>query len=226
VAEATVTGVEDVKAMLADLAVTMPRAAIDATNQTIYQLWGAEKLQMVADLDRPVPYTLNAILYERMNAGGKGGKVWVKDLIRSTGADENQYIGVQTIGTTSRSRMKGSEKALQEFGIMPSGMVWVPDRRHVALDSHGNVSARAIKSMVDEFRKWRDARNPTRNFALIKGKGILTRVGGEWYPFIWFVTPRQYKARFDFYGRADKEMEYAFGDIYAKAIQKELDRHR
>ena len=220
----TVTGVDDVKAMLADLAVTMPRAAIDATNQTIYQLWGAEKLQMIADIDRPVSYSVNAILYERMNADGKGGRVWVRDLFTNAGATETNYLGVQMHGGVRR-RLKASEIALQAFGVMPSGMVWVPDTS-VRLDSHGNVPSRPIQSMVDEFRRWRNVRDKSRNFHLLPGKGVFTKIGGEWVPFLWFVSPRTYRERFDFYGRADREMEYAFANIYAKAVQRELDRHR
>ena len=209
--------------MLADLAVTMPRAAIDATNQTIYQLWGAEKTQMIADIDRPVSYSVNSILYERMNAEGKGGKVWLKDIFRGSGADETNYLGVQMHGGTRR-RLKASEIALQKNNFMPSGMVWVPDKS-VALDSHGNVSGNVIKKMLADLKG-----GPPHNFYVRRRNGtpigVFTKVGDEWYPFLWFVSPRQYRERFDFYGRADKEVEYAFGDIYAKAIQKELDRHR
>jgi hypothetical protein len=219
-----VNGIDDVKLMLADLQRTMPVAARYAKNEVIQKVWEGEKLQAVADLDRPKPFTVNQILFDKKETDQSIGRVWVRDPFDQQGANERSYLGVNTLSGL-RERRKASEIALQSFGIMPTGTVWVPDKS-VALDANGNISSRAIQSMVEEFRQWRNVRNPARNFALIKGKGILTKISGSWYPFLWFVDPRQYRERFDFYGRADREVNYWWQSIYDKAIQKELDRHR
>jgi hypothetical protein len=222
--ETRVEGIDDVKRMLADLQQTLPVAARSAKNDVIQVVWEGEKAQAVADLDRPKTFTISQILFDKKEGPTSVGRVWLRDPFDQQGADERSYLGVNTLSGL-RERRKASEIALQAFGVMPAGTVWVP-ADNVKLDSYGNISSTAIQSMIAEFRQWRNVRNPARNFALIKDKGILTRIGGQWYPFIWFVDPRRYAERFDFYGRADKEVQYHWEAIYAKAIQRELDRWR
>jgi hypothetical protein len=220
----SVQGVDDVKAMLADLATAFPRAAKEARNNVIQVVWEGEKAQAVADLDQPRSFTISSILFNKDDTKGPA-RVWVQDLFNKEGADESFYLGRNLLSGT-RTRLKGSEIALQSARpqLMPTGTVWVP-ASNVVLDAQGNIGGNVIKKMVDQLK----AGDFSNYFVMGKPpnqKGIFARVGGEWYPFLWFVSPRQYAERWDFYGRADREVAYHFESIYGTAIQRELDRWR
>jgi hypothetical protein len=224
-----VSGIDDVKLMLADLQRTLPVAARYAKNEVIQKVWEGERVQAVADLDKPKPFTISQILFDKKETDQSVGRVWVRDPFDQQGANERSYLGVNTLGAT-RTRLKGSEAALQDLGFMPRGYVWVPDKS-VRLDANGNIGGNAIQNMVNEFRWYGTKALPGREYFLLGGKnvppkGIYRLFGGKWVPFLWFARPLSYIGRFDFYGRADREVQYWWQRIYDKAIQKEFDRHR
>ena len=222
-----VNGVEDAQRLIAQLKEQLPSAARAAMAELIPKVRDGIKDQASEDMHRPVRFSLGAIMSQLDDRGFGAGRVFVADRFSSGGADETHYLGVQTLGGT-RERRKASEISLQLSGIMPEGMVWVPDKS-VALDANGNVPGRAIQAMVAEFRSHGNARVHGRNFYMRGGVrrraiGIFTRIGDDWYPFLWFVSPRRYAMLFDFYGRADREVAYSFGEIYDKQIRLLLER--
>jgi hypothetical protein len=216
-----------IRAMIAELKARAPEASRAALAELVPKVQQGVKVQATLDMDRPVPFTLGAIMYNVDDRGFGGGRVFVADRFRSGGADESHYLGVQTLGGT-RTRKKASEISFQRMGIMPVGTVWVPDGS-VRLDNNGNVPARAIRAAIDEFAQYGRRQAPGRNFYVRGGVnyptfGIFTRVGDEFYPWLWFVSPRRYAELFDFYGRAMSEAKYHFDEIYSKQMRKLLEQ--
>jgi hypothetical protein len=214
--------------MLTALRKESPAAARAAMVELIPKVQEGIKAQMIVDMDRPVPFSLGAVMTQINNKDGMGGgRVFIADRFRSGGADESHYLGVNTLGGV-RDRRKASEIALQAMGIMPRGTVWVPDRA-VRLDKNGNVPSKSLNAMLAEFRAYGKEPLKGRNFYVRGGTrypamGVFTRIGEEYYPFLWFVSPRRYAMLFDFYGRADKEASYWFAEIYDKQISLMLER--
>jgi hypothetical protein len=214
-----VRGIEDVNRMLASLA-DLPVALRYAKNALIARVWEAEKTQAMMDMDRPKPFTLSQILYDRKETDADLGRVWVRDpFLNNIGADESTYHGVNILGGT-RDRLKASEVALQAAGLMPHGYVWAP-ASGVRLDTYGNIGGTTIQKMVSDLKG-----GVRGNFFLMgtppRTLGVFIKVEDSWYPFLWFVPPRQYSQRFDFYGRAFQEIEYHWPRIYEEAMDRAL----
>ena len=229
-------GLNSVQAMIADLGPGLDRANKNAQNKMAYELMVAERDQAKSSLDRPTPFTVSSIAYKKVGATSfKAGSVtvsvpdvagaglFVADMFHNRRADEDAYVGVQIFGGATAGP-RASERALQSMGFMPRGTVWVP-AAGVGLDAYGNVRGAGIQSMLADLRA-----NGRRgqNFAVMgapgREKGIITKVGDDWYPWLWFVTPRVYSARLGFYERAEREVAARFPQILADAVDYELQR--
>lgn len=229
-------GIASVQAMIADLGPGLERANVFAQNKMAYELMVAERNQLAADIDRPTPFTVSSIAYKKVGAttfkAGSvtvtvpnipGAGVFVADRFHATGADEQDYVGVQVFGG-STAGPRASERALRNLGMMPAGKVWMP-AQGVGLDAYGNVRGAGIQVMLTDLRA--HGRNG-ENFRVIgragQEKGIYTKVGDDWYPWLWFVTPRTYSAKLGFYQRAEQEVATQFPTILANAVDYELAR--
>ena len=217
-----VRGLEDVQRMLQTLRDESPKAALRAQNKITRALWEGERLQAVADFDRPKQYTISSILYEQATRENGISRVYVKDQELSVGAGADHYLGVQTLGGT-RHRLRKSERIFQDRGLMPRGYVWVPTR-HTKLDRNGNVPGALLSAILGLGRN--------------KGKVfdkyvVLGPKGGEWgvwemqpdgrqLKILKFMTPRTYRARYDFYGRAEREIAANLTAIMSEEIDKAI----
>jgi hypothetical protein len=224
-----VSGLAEANAALAQLSREMPRAAARATNRLVYKVWEGEKAQMVGDLDKPRPFSLNAVRYKRASPSQPVGEVYIVDQFRpgQVATETTHYLGKQIKGGR-RVRLKRSERAMQAMGLMPRGHVWVPIA--VNLDASGNIPGALIKQMIAEFRQYGTRRVDGRKFYLRGGRnvpaqGVWRRVGRrEWKPFLRFVPIRTYQRIFDYYGRADREIDYHFAPFFNHEILYEQQR--
>ena len=233
-ASVSLNGLEEVQAMLLALGGELKTAGDKAQTRMAYQIREAAVAQMVGDLDRPTPFSLGGGLSQagpRYKAAGKlptatessagapsieGAAVYFRAPFGGPGLEPDEYLGVHVIGADSARLTAGpraSEKWLQMLGWMRPDQVWVPDKA-VKLDNYGNVSGNTILAMMADIKPAGVAGD---NFAPI-GKppdirGVRARIGDGWYPFLWFVSRRSYSARYDFYGRADAEVQYGFKQI-------------
>lgn len=225
-------GLGGVRELLASLGPALDEANQKAQNRMAYALMVAEREQARSSLDNPKPFTVNAIVYKKHGETSfkvgdltvstpniEGAGVFVGDLFKRFGANEEHYLGVQIFGGKTAGP-RASELRLQEMGMMPSGMVWVP-APNVGLDSYGNVKGQVIQKMLADLRA-----NGRRgqNFVVLgrpgQEKGIYTKVGDEWFPFLAFVSPKTYTDRFGFYERANAEVSQKFVGI----LDEEIDR--
>lgn len=233
-------GLDSVRAMIADLGPGLERANKNAQNKMAFELMKAEREQAKSALDRPTPFTVNSIAYKKadatsftVKAGGqsvtvttgdvKGAGVFAVDIANQERADDKDYVGVQIFGGKTAGPRR-SEIKLQQMGMMPTGMVWLP-ATGVVLDAYGNVKGSVITSMLADLRN--NGRKGKKFYVLGRvgeEKGILTKDRFGWYPFLWFVTPRTYSAKLGFYERADSELATQFPTILANAVDYELAR--
>lgn len=227
-------GLNSVREMLAAIGPGLEKANEKAQNRMAYALMVAEREQAKASLANPTPFSVSSIVYKKVGAssftvGGitvptpdiPGAGVFIGDLFKRFGADEEHYLGVQIFGGQTAGPRR-SELALQAMGMMPQGYVWAP-AQNVGLDAYGNVKGSVIGSMLADLK-----RNGRRgeNFVVIgprgQEKGILTRVGDDWYPWLYFVRPASYAGRYGFYERADTEVGQKFPTILSEEVEKAL----
>lgn len=233
-------GVASVQAMIADLGPGLDRANKNAQNKMAYELMKAEKDQLKSALDRPTPFSVNSIAYKKadatsftVKAGGKtatvatgdvkGAGVFVADIANQERADDQDYLGVQTMGGTTAGP-RPSEIELKRLGMMPAGMVWV-HAGGATLNAYGNVPGPTIRSMLADLRN--NGRRGKKFFIMGspgQEKGVYINVGGNWLPFIYFVTPRVYGKKLGFYERAEAEITANFNRILAEAVDYQLER--
>ena len=227
-------GLNNVKEMLAALGPGLEAANERAQNKMAYELMLAEREHAKAKLDRPTSFTISSIVYKKYGASSftvgdltvttpdiPGAGVFVGDLFKRFGANEEHYFGVQIFGGKTAGP-RASELRLQEMGMMPRDKVWVP-ASGVGLDSYGNVKGTVIQKMLAELMA--NGRKAP-NFVVL-GKpgqetGIYTKVGEDWFPFLAFVDAKSYSGRVDFYEKADSEVQQKFTGIFNEAIDSEL----
>lgn len=225
-----IEGMESVRALLAAVGGTLDEASRLAQNKMAYEIYAAEKDQMKTDLASPTPWSVGALRYKKAGEGGgaapdvPGAADYMENAFQTGSAvGAEQYLGVQTLGGQTAGP-RASEKVLQAAGLMPPNTVWVPDRR-VKLNAYGNVQGGVILAMITDLTK-RGARG--LNFAVIgkapNQKGILTRIGDQWVPFLWFVSRRTYRPRLDFYGRGDQEVADKWRGIWDGYVQLALEK--
>lgn len=229
-------GLNSVREMLAAIGPGLEKANEKAQNRMAYALMVAEREQVKSSLDRPTDFTVSSIAYKKVGASSfsvgnvmvstpniPGAGVFVVDRRKQAQANDQSYLGVQIFGG-STAGPRGSEVALRSMGFMPSGKVWVP-AAGVGLDASGNVRGSVVNAMIADLRA--HGRRGL-NFVVIGRPGdevgIFTRVGEDWYPWVWFVTPRSYTDRLGFYERAESEVASQFPAILADEIDKELRR--
>lgn len=227
-------GLSSVRELLAAIGPGLEVANEKAQNRMAYALMVAEREQAKASLANPTPFSVSSIVYKKVGATSfkvgsvtvptpaiPGAGVFVGDLFQRFGATEEHYLGVQIFGGKTAGPRR-SELALQSLGFMPTGTVWAP-APGVGFDAYGNIKGSVISSMIADFK-----RNGRRgeNFVIIgragDEKGVLTRVGDGWYPFLFFIKPATYDARFGFYDRANAEVAQKFPAILREEVEKVL----
>lgn len=233
-------GVDKVKAMLAGFGAEMEEVNRLSQNKMAYKLWDAEKDQMQRDLKAPAPFSINSMRYKKYGVDTfdsprvQGAAVYMADWFRAgnqVGPDE--YLGVQILGGETAGPRR-SEKTLQSFEWMPRGKVWVP-AVGCPRDAYGNVRGSDISAMLTDLgtnpygRRYPGSkRKVPEKFFLIgepgKEEGVFRQVGSTYVPFIWFIDRAQYKKRYDFYGRADSEIDTNYMNYVSQYLNEALKR--
>ena len=240
-------GLNSVRELLAALGPGLERANERAQNKMADTLMKAEREQAKSDLDRPAPTTISSILYKKYGATSlklgnttvavpniKGAGVFVGDLFGKTLATFDDLLGVQIQGGPPAGP-KRSAKILQRFGWMKPNQVWVP-AIGAPLDPYGNLRGTLISYMLQnmgtnpyapviEDAKFMLMGEPG-NFSGVWWKGSVSAKtkGGAWRPLIWFIDPPSYSPRYDWTGRAEREVNTNFTGILDWYVQDELSK--
>lgn len=226
----TIRGLDNVRALLAGLDDQIDRISQRAQNQMAFELRRAEQEQMRTDLDRPSAWSVRALVYKKAGAIGgpgapdtPGAAVYFNTPFGAPGLQETEWLGVQAVaGRTAGPRR--SERAFQALGLIRPGVVWVPGPA-AKLDASGNLRGSVIKAILADLQK---PRGKGRKYAAIGTppdcRAILAKGNGQWTPLLYFVPRPSYRKRYDFHGRADREVATRFPVILNEQLDLVLVR--
>lgn len=240
-------GLPDLQRELRDFSERRLRAAV-ATGLTRTGVQVKEKVTQTMQqvLERPTPYTMNALFLEGAKANKLEAKVWFKDELAGSGTPATKYLIPQVEG--GKRRQKRFEKALQYAGYLRAPYSYVTPAPGAAIDAHGNWSSGQIIQILSQLRVTQTA-GYTRNmgegakgikaqrkaggrfFAVVQPTGALApgiyqrEFGGKNItPVAFFVRRVAYRKRLDFYGVAGQVVQDRLQDEVARAIGEQAAR--
>jgi hypothetical protein len=227
-ASLVLSGMAEVKAMLAQLNGQMREVDRYSQNAMAFDIYKGQQEQMRQDLDRPTAWSVGALRYKKayeapIKAGDgapavEGAAVYMANAFEAGSAvGPDEWLGVQIVAGGKTAGPRRSEKALQLFGWMPKGKIWVP-AVGAPRNASGDVPGSLISDMLTNLGTnpyGRKTTGPTETKYVLIGdpgeeEGVWRLVRGQWEPFIWFVDPATYRKRYDFYGRAEREIQAKF----------------
>lgn len=219
-----VTGLDELRRSLegfsdrrfaASVATALTRAGAHAKDQL--------KLEMQRTLDRPTPFTLNALRLWPASADKLEARVGFRD-DGTGGMNANNYLLPNVEGGPRVA--KRVEAALRAINALPAGWFAVPGQG-AALDSYGNMSRGQIIQILSQLRITMTAGH-TRNLSFDARKQIAAqrKAGGRFFvmpigskvqpgvyqrelfggsitPVLVFVKQPRYRRRYDFFGKAE-----------------------
>lgn len=164
----------------------------------------------------------------------QGAGVFLVDRFHLTVAGYKKYLGVQIYGG-EQAGPRASEQRLIQAGLMNPNHRWVA-AKGTKLDAYGNIPGYKISHMITDLgtnpyarTDWEDKQYRLcgvwdGRFDLIDKStttfpdgryfaGVFEKIGGTWEPFVWFMTPRKYEARYEFDERGDREVREKFSGI-------------
>jgi hypothetical protein len=119
-----------------------------AANQTGYYVVNKYKQQMPSFIDRPIPFTVNSIYLKPAKVDKVEATVQWREFA-GTGTSGGKYL--RPIVEGGGRRLKKFEKALQNAGLMPRGMLAVPTK-DAPVDAYGNVPGALYTKILSYLR--------------------------------------------------------------------------
>lgn len=218
-----IKGMAEVQRNLQRVAADIDREMQKAVLRAAWKV--AEDLRVEAQtaLDRPKPYTINAIRARR----GSNPLEAVAEVRQD--APALKYL-LPLVHGTSRRPAKPFERRLAAVLGLPAGWVAVPGPG-AQLDQHGNIPLRQLRAMLAQLSAARgNARTVTRDggryFVIRPGgaaaPGIYIRdaMGRNITPVVFFVDQAAYKPKtFDFYGAGQRSAQRHLRPMLEAAVQ-------
>lgn len=126
-------------------------AMVVALTRTAQDGRDAEVREIQRAVDRPTPYSLNAVYVQGATPARPEAAFGLKDNfeVRAAGTPPVNYLGPNIEG--GQRRLKGMEKLLQRSGAMPNGWHVVPGQA-ARLDAYGNVSRGQVIQVLSQLR--------------------------------------------------------------------------
>lgn len=144
----SIEGLDGMQAMLGSISQRRINAVVaTALTRTAVEVKAAELSELNSVIDRPTPYTQNAMFVKPATAETLAAEVWFKDDTAGSGTPATKYLLPQVEG--GQRHMKRFEKALQAAGSMPAGTVAVPGSA-AKLDAYGNISRGQINQILSQ----------------------------------------------------------------------------
>jgi hypothetical protein len=196
---------------------------------TIGQQAGVKEMKRV--FDRPTPFILNSLRVKRSSKNRLIAEVGFKDVFGNFGEAVENILTPNIEGGSRKP--KGSEMTLRRAGILRSDEFIVPSRA-LKLDRFGNIPKGTMNKIIANIgasgEQGFSANTPAAKRTL---KYIVGEVGGtrgiwsvqakKWKPVLLFVKQPRYKARFDFYGVTQREIDKGFPGAMRRSLKRALD---
>lgn len=125
-----------------DIAVALVRAL----NDVAFDARVAWQEAMPQLFDRPVPLTLDAVIYKKASIQEPVAEVFIRDQA-TKGTPPAKYLLPQVLGGTRGG--KRSENLLRAAGILGGGEFWVPGQQ-ARLDAHGNLPKGVVTAILSD----------------------------------------------------------------------------
>lgn len=241
-------GLEQVQQELRFSARRMNTAVATALTRTALEIKSEEVDEMRRSLDRPTPYTLNALFTRPAKPERLEAEVFFKDDRAGSGTPATKYLLPQVEG--GKRSAKRFERALQLAGHLPSGWFVTPGEG-ARLDAYGNISKGQIIQVLSQLRITLTA-GFTRNLSFDpkKQRAAVKKAGGRFFvikpgtkgaapgvyirdlhqrtitPIFKFVQRAGYQKRFNFYAVANQVSEARLQQNIGLAIRQSLGRLR
>lgn len=177
----------------------LPYAASLALNETAFGARKAVQGQMRGDLDRPTPYALRGVVYEKSTKRDlRAAVVIYGNKAARGGLPAAYFLGPQVFGGM-RSH-KAFESQLIDRGLMMTNEVAVPASA-MKLDRYGNMSQGQLNKVMSGLKVDYRGAGSTRVAATDKGKAKARKAGRYFVPprgshlapGIWFEKPTRGK---------------------------------
>jgi hypothetical protein len=240
--QVVIKGLEDIKRNLEGFSDRRFAAAV-ATALTRSGKYAQEqlKLEMQRTLDRPTPFTLNALRLWPARADKLEAKVGFRD-DGTGGVNPNNYLMPNVEGGPRVP--KRVEAALRAIGALPDGWFAVPGQG-AQIDNYGNMTRGQIIQILSQLRITLTA-GYSRNMSFDSRKQIAAqkRAGGRFFvmpigskvqpgvyqkelfgrnitPVLIFVRQPRYTKRYDFFAKAQSVAE----ERMPIEMQRSIDEH-
>lgn len=171
-----IKGLDEFKNGLSDLQLEQyPFAMKEAINEMSGIVLKGEQQQISSDMDRPTPFTVNALKINYATKTNLSGGVVFKDPARLS--PDQHYIYPNVFG--GDRGFKKFEGAMFSQGLMPLGHVAVPGKS-INLDAFGNVPSSKISEILAYFGA-KAKNNTTAATKTRKAKGTRRTYGYEYF---------------------------------------------
>jgi hypothetical protein len=238
------TGLKEFQESLSDMAKTkIPTALANASNATVYGARAAEQQSMQSSFDRPTPFVLRNVLYQKAVPERLVAEVRIAgedDWGMSSAAYKTSgIIGPHITG--GPRNIKASEKSLRRLGVLGPSQFVTPGPG-AKRDQYGNIAGPEMVRILSgasvaesaagflmniSYKSRKRNKKAYGDIFCIPYKGIFRRMGpNSIIPVLFFTSSApQYRKRFDFYGAFKsyvqenflKNLLQAWGSVMLKA---------
>jgi hypothetical protein len=214
----------------------LPAATVAAADRTGRYVYGALRSEMQEVFDRPTPWALGGLRYQRPTASRPVVRLWLEEF-PDKGIPAADFLAAEIEG--GQRKHKRFEKALIAKGLMRSGQYAVPGAQ-APLDQYGNVPGPFIVRMLSDLQAFgeqgyranrRGKRRGVRktNYFFVPPKGSSLKPGIYWHMpngmlgvvFI-FVSQTAYAKRYDFYGVGQRAYDRVAGRFMTEEVARRL----
>jgi hypothetical protein len=208
-----------------------------ALTKTAQAVKAGERAEMQRVFVSAVPFTLNSLYVKSATR---------TDLVATVGIKDQGRSAINWLSTEIKggARPSGIEVFLKPIGLPPSGMYAVPGKE-APMTSNKKLNVSALRKIVSQLQaqpqglqgmtaiKRKQGRGSTKAqyFALPKPMlglpaGIFGLKGREVLPIVLFVKRPSYRAKYDFYGVANRIAQEKFPALFHKALADALSSAR
>lgn len=177
-----------------------------AINDTLWDVRSKEQEAMREVFDRPTPYILGAIGYNKATAVSLSGEIGIRDELGG------RHVSTLMPHIEGGGReMRASERRL--------GRYWVPNIG-VKYDAYGNVPGSTVMKIMSQLKlagdRYQNASDSSRSkrkrrgetyFIMPDGSGIWVRRGAKLQPALLYAAPPNYEKRFPYYEIAEAAID-------------------
>lgn len=217
----------------------IPMATATALTRVAIHAWKQAKAEMKLSFDKPTPYALNSVIYNKATKKRLFAEIDFNDKVGKGAIPAERFLVPNIYGVNRR--LKRFEVALQKRGILPSGY-WTHPGKEAKLDAYGNQSngeiievlsalgaAETISGYLMNRTEASKKRNKKlRNFFAIRSRGgffgIMERRGKKTLRRIMSFgkTVPKYEEKFPYVKIATEGWESRFIENFGPALEQAI----